>query len=319
MFHKFYGLTAVDLILSGMSLKLYSKCLEDLQNEPEVLFLLSEQFKRIKKVVAEIPYEYIDPKDKRIAVKLRLLEKSNPNDPMIKEYENQLEGKPKDIAPFVYVNGDRVEISDVSKTIILKLKNSTATIDRFMDLIQVNKVSEKEVLFFNQPLYRLKNFSRGRLNLIMSSFVRSHITRTGLTDDFWNYIDRFIAFVNNYVGDEETSSVDLSKSLVSDVGNFIDKLDYSYLNLVLGLECNEEDYHKASIELYNVGLVGFTPFFKEFYREFLNSFKPNYASDVKVSTSSDLYKFVQDLKRASDSNHKLGEYFEDNQEVEINL
>jgi len=319
MFHKFYGFTGINIILTGMSAKLYVKCLENFKDEPEILLSLSKQFDNINKVVSEIPDEYTNPQDKRMLAKLRILEKSNPNDPKIEEIRNSLKDKPKDIAPFVYVNGERFEISDTTRAIILKLKERKLTIDRFNSFIKVNRVSEKEVLFFNQPLYRLKNFSRARLTLLTSSVVKSHNTRTGLSADFWNYIERFISFVKQYSGDGETTTEDLSKYLISDVGDFVSKLDSEYLNVLLGLNCTEEDYHKASIELYNIGLVGFTPFFKEFYREFLNSFKPNYSSDLKVSTSSDLYKFILDLDRAVQSNLKLGDYLTPSEQVEISL
>lgn len=319
MFYKFYGFTGINIILTGMSAKLYSKCLENLKDEPEILLSLSRQFDNINKVVSEIPDEYTDPQDKRMLARLRILEKSNPNDPKIEEIRNSLKSKPKDIAPFVYVNGERFEISDTAKAIILKLKESKSTIDRFNSFIKVNRVSEKEVLFFNQPLYRLKNFSRARLTLITSSVVKSNSTRTGLTEDFWNYIERFISFVKQYSGEGGITTEDLSKSVVTEVGDFVSKLDTDYLNILLGLNCTEEDYHKASIELYNIGLVGFTPFFNEFYREFLNSFKPNYSSDLRVSTSSDLYKFILDLERAVQSNLNLGDSLIPNEQVEISL
>lgn len=307
MFHKFYGLTAVNIVLTNMPLKLYVRCIENLKNNPEILLSLSKQFDNIESFISSIPDEYVDPKDKRIVAKMRILEKSNPSDPKIEEMREYLKTRPRDIASFLYVNGERVEISDLSKSIILKLKSSRDSIKRYKEHIEINRVSEKEVLFFNQPLYRLKNNSRNRLVMLTSNLVKSQSSREGLTDDFWNYIGRFISFVNDHVSDGESSVEDLSDYLIEDVTDFVSKLDYSYLNVLLSVDYSEVDYHNASIELFNVGLVGFTPFFKEFYREFKDSFKPSYKSDLKVSRGSALYGFVLDLQRAYDSNLKLGD------------
>lgn len=322
MFHKFYGLTGVNIVLSGMPAKLYVRCLENFKNEPEILALVAKQFEMIEEVVNSIPNEYSDPKDKRTFAKLRILEKNNPNDPQIQEIKEYLEGRPRDIAPFVYVNGERCEINEISKSIILYLKNHISTVVRFKNFININKSMDKEVLFFNQPLYRLKNFSRARLSLLTSSVLKTYNSRTGLTDDFWNYVDRFVSGVSEYVSDEQEQYENLSDDLLSDVSNFISKLDYSYFNQVLGLNATEEDYHKTSLELYNIGLIGFTPFIKEMYSEFNNSFKPNYVSDLHISKSTDLYKFIVDLDRASKSNLKLGDPLtagEDVSEIDIDL
>ena len=56
--------------------------------------------------------------------------------------------------------------------------------------------------------------------------------------------------------------------------------------------------------------------------EFNNSFKPNYVSDLHISKSTDLYKFIVDLDRASKSNLKLGDPLttgEDDLDIDIDL
>lgn len=319
MFQKFYGLTALNLLLAGMPVKLYVRCVENLKEDKETLVLLREQLNSIDNFLDKIPSEYKDREAKRAFGKLNRLRRTDPNSPEIKELIEFLSKAEVYIAHFVDIgsgeNMKRVELSDVSIAILSYLKNKKSDIERYKKYLVVSSEIEKEVYFFNQPLYRLKSYSRNRLMALLSLAIKTHSVKGKPTEQLWDFIDKFTSFVFENVGENDDSVVDLSDSTLSEVDEFISRLDYNYFNLILGQNFTEEEYHKASLELYEIGLIGFTPFISEMYNEFRISFRRVYKNDLFISKSSDLYLFAVDLKRALDSNIDVGHLLvEDNLE-----
>ena len=76
MFQKFYGLTALNLLMVGMPIKLYVECIDNLKNDKETLVLLREQFNSIGNFLDSIPSEYKDREAKRAFGKLNRLLKT---------------------------------------------------------------------------------------------------------------------------------------------------------------------------------------------------------------------------------------------------
>ena len=70
-------------------------------------------------------------------------------------------------------------------------------------------------------------------------------------------------------------------------------------------EHSEEEYHKSSLELYKIGLVGFTPFVKELFKEFKNVYNPSYVSKIYINQGSALFRFYTMCKRALESDLEL--------------
>ena len=81
MLYKFYGFTAVNIILSGMTPRMYRSCLDGYSKDPLMLSVLKRQFEEIEKVITSVPNEYINPLDKRAYARLRRLEMEEPNNP----------------------------------------------------------------------------------------------------------------------------------------------------------------------------------------------------------------------------------------------
>lgn len=319
MFQKFYGLTALNLVMVGMPIKLYVGCVENLKEDKETLLLLREQLNCISDFLDKIPSEYKDREAKRALGKLNKLNRTNPDSPEIKELIDFLSKQEVYVAHFVDIGSGedmrRVELSEASIAILSYLKNKKADIDRYKKFLTINSELDKEVYFFNQPLYRLKYFSRERLVRLLSSAIKTHSVKGKPTEQLWDFMEKFTNFVFENSGEGEDVTTDLSEPIVREIDDFITQLDYKYFNLILGTDFSEEDYHKASLELYDIGLIGFTPFISEMYDEFKTSFNHSYKNDLFVSKTSDLYLFAVDLKRTLDSNLVVGQpLIEDNVE-----
>lgn len=316
MLYKLYGFTAVNIILSGMPPRMYRECLDGYSKDPLMLTIVKRQFEEIEKVITSIPNEYINPLDKRAYARLRRLEIEDPSNPQIAELKSQLDGKPVDIAQFLIIDGERKPISDVSKAIILELKKSLNTIRNYKNTISINYKTEKEELFFGYPLYQLRSYSEGHLMFLLNKHLKKYVDRNRIKPEFWDSVRKFVEVSLSYVSDQEENVVNLSSLVIDDVKNFVSKYDYTALNSILGIDATLEEYYQASLELHDIGLVGFTPFTEQMFEEFLNNYNPSYNSDMHISTDSSLYGFVTNIKRALDSNLTIGDSIKEKTETE---
>lgn len=305
MLHKFYGFTAPNIILFSMSPRLFKKLLDSSNNDYKALYLLNKQFEELEKFLDSIPVEYVNIQDKRTYSKLKRLERDNPSDPSIAELRASLANAEMDIASFYLIEGERVSISELSKLIIIKLKEQLEKIRLFHNQIDLkgSLVSEDEDYYFNIPLYRLRAFNEAVLCDIFVKKFSSFFKKGSDPKGFWSQLDELVSGLSKYIPehDESDSNEDLTEGSVKDVQDFVSDLDYTVLNNLFG-EHSEEEYHKASLELHRIGLVGFTPFVQELFNEFKNVYNPTYVSKIFINRNSDLYKFYTMCKRALDSN-----------------
>lgn len=306
MFQNFFGLTAVNIVMSNMPTKLFIDCVEQLKDDKATMTLLNMQFDKMEEFLNSIPTEYSNIEAKRAYGKMLRLKKVDPSNEQIKELESFLSKQEITVASFVDVgvgeNSKRIYLSELSKKIIVYLKSRQNSIARYRKYAITNSNVEKEVIFFNAQLYSLRNFSRGRLIRLLSNLQKTYNKGTPSVE-FWEFVKSFTDFILEHVNDSSVDeSIDESSDTLAEVNDFINNITVDYLNTVLDVEYDLEDYHKASLELFNVGLVGFTPFVEELFNEFKKSFRHNYDNEVYVSTSSDIYKFTVELRRALDSN-----------------
>ena len=313
MLYKFYGFTATNLILFSMSPRLYKKLLDSSSKDYKTLYLLDKQFKELESFLESIPTEYVDIKDKRTYSKLRRLEKEDPSNPAIVDLRNSLANAAVDISSVYMINGERVEISNLSKSILLEMKNQLNRVKSYHSQIKLEDslVSETEEFYFNVPLYRLRSYTERTLCSIFNNnfvnFVQTNSTNN--LPEFWNRLEELVNGLSKYVTNDEDKgdvNLDLTESSVEEVKEFIDGLNYKVLNLVFG-EHSEKGYHEASLELHKIGLIGFTPFVNELFKEFYNTYSPSYVSKTYISKNTDLHRFYSMCKRGLDSNLELFE------------
>lgn len=308
MLHKFYGFTAPNIILFSMSPRLFKKLLDSSSGDYRCLYLLNKQFEELEKFLDSIPVEYVAIQDKRNYSKLKRLERDDPSNPMIEELRKSLSNSEMDVASFYLVNGERVEISDLSKSIIVKLKEQLDRIRLFHNQIDLksNLVSEDEDYYFNIPLYRLRAFNESVLCDIFVKKFNSFFQTGSNPKEFWSQLGELVDGLSKYVPkeDETDTNEDLTENAVYEVESFVSDLDYSVLNNLFG-EHSEEEYHNSSLELHKIGLVGFTPFVSELFNEFKNVYNPSYVSKIYINRNSDLFRFYTMCKRALDSNLEL--------------
>lgn len=323
MLYRFFGLPAVNIILTEMTPRMFRSCLDTYSKDAYMLTVLKMQFEELEKVLTSIPNEYINPLDKRAYARLRRLELENPSDPQIEVYKKELKGKPMDIADFVLVDGMRKPISPVSKAIILRLKQSLNTIINYKNLISVNYNTEKEQNYFGYNLYHLRAVTEGSLMYTVSKFLKKFEERNGIGVEFWKEVDRFVSAVNSHCDDSNENVYNLSEPVIEEVRLFIENFDHNSLNGILGIDATLEDYYNTSLELHDIGMTGFTPFVKEMFKEFLNNYSPSYSSEIKIGSDSILYKFSKELERALNSHLNLGDPLvtvsNTDEEIEIEL
>lgn len=325
MLYKFYGFTATNLILFSMSPRLYKKLLDSSSKDYKTLYLLDKQFKELESFLDSIPTEYVDIKDKRTYSKLRRLEKEDPSNPAIVDLRNSLSNAEVDMSSVYMINGERVEISSLSKSILLEMKNQLNRIRSYHSQIKLEEslVSETEEFYFGVPLYRLRSYTERTLcSIFINNFINYIQTNSpNNLPEFWIKLEELINGLSKYVTDDDKGDVnlDLTETAVEDVKEFIDGLNYTALNSMFG-EHSEKEYHESSLELHKIGLIGFTPFVNELFKEFYNTYSPSYVSKTYINKNTDLYKFYSMCKRGLDSNLELFENLVpiiDEEEIEI--
>lgn len=325
MLYKFYGFTATNLILFSMSPRLYKKLLDSSSKDYKTLYLLDKQFKELESFLDSIPTEYVDIKDKRTYSKLRRLEKEDPSNPAIVDLRNSLSNAEVDVSSVYMINGERVEISSLSKSILLEMKNQLNRIRSYHSQIKLEEslVSETEEFYFGVPLYRLRSYTERTLcSIFINNFINYIQTNSpNNLPEFWIKLEELINGLSKYVTDDDKGDVnlDLTETAVEDVKEFIDGLNYTALNSMFG-EHSEKEYHESSLELHKIGLIGFTPFVNELFKEFYNTYSPSYVSKTYINKNTDLYKFYSMCKRGLDSNLELFENLVpiiDEEEIEI--
>lgn len=310
MLYKFYGFTATNLILFSMSPRLYKKLLDSSNKDYKTLYLLDKQFKELESFLDSIPTEYVDIKDKRTYSKLRRLEKEDPSNPAIVDLRNSLSNAEVDVSSVYMINGERVEISSLSKSILLEMKNQLNRIRSYHSQIKLEEslVSETEEFYFGVPLYRLRSYTERTLcNIFINNFVNYIQTNSpNNLPEFWIKLEELVNGLSKYVTDDDKGDVnlDLTETAVEEVIEFIDGLNYKVLNAMFG-EHSEKEYHESSLELHKIGLIGFTPFVNELFKEFYNTYSPSYVSKTYINKSTDLYRFYSMCKRGLDSNLEL--------------
>lgn len=312
MLYKFYGFTAPNLILFSMSPKLYKKLLNSSSNDYEVLYLLNKQFDELENFLDSIPTEYVRIEDKRTYSKVRRLEKEDPSNPSLVELRKSLEGAEVNISSTYLINGERIEISELSKSILLQLKNELFKIKSFHSqiVLENNLVSETEDFYFNTPLYRFRSYSESTLCSIFNRNFVSYLQASSVNNlpEFWIKLEELVSGLSKYISNEDSKdlNVEITENSVNEVSSFVTDLDYKSLNSLFG-EHTEKEYHEASLELHKIGLIGFTPFVSELFVEFKNVYSPTYVSKTYINKGTDLYKFYSICKRALDSNLELFE------------
>lgn len=327
MLYKFYGFTAPNLILFSVSPRLYKKLLDSSSKDYKTLYLLDKQFAELEKFLNSIPIEYVEIKDKRTYSRLKRLEKEDPKNPSIADLKSSLSNAKFDIASCYIVGGERVEISNLSKSIILELKNQLPRIRSYRDQISLEDslVSETEDFYFGVPLYRLRSYTERTLcHIFNNNFVNYMVSNSNNNlPEFWVKLSELVNGLSKYVSDSDKNDVnlDLTENAIDSVKEFINGVDYRSLNSLFG-DHSAEEYHKSSLELHRIGLTGFSPFINELFDEFYNTYSPIYVSKSFINRGTDLFKFYSMCSRAKDSNLELFESLNssnlmDEEEIEI--
>lgn len=328
MLYKFYGFTVPNLFLFSMSPRLYKKLLDSSNMDYDLLYLLDKQFKELKSFLDTVPTEYVKLEDKRTYSKLRRLEKTEPNNPSILDLRKSLENAEVDISSVYMVDGERVELSPLSKSIILHLKSNAPKIESFHKQINLNNSlhSETEEFYFNVPLYRLRSYTERALCAIFNNNFVNYIQTNSSNNlpEFWTKLNDLVSGLSKYIVDDDREDVnmDLTETSVNDVSEFVSGLDYLALNSIFGNH-SESEYHEASLQLHRIGLIGFTPFVNELFNEFKNTYNPSYISRAYINRNTDLFKFYSMCKRGLDSNlelfEDLGSNLDEEQEIELEV
>ena len=327
MLHKFYGFTATNLILFSMSPRLYKSLLSSSSKDYKLLYLLDKQFNELENFLNSIRTEYVNIGDKRIDAKIRRLEKEDPNNPTIAELRRELKDSPVTISSVHIINGERVEISELSKSILLELKKQLDRIKSFHSQINLeeNLVSETEDFYFGVPLYRLRSYSERTLCAIFNNNFIAHVITNSFNNapEFWTKLENLVNGLSKYISEEDRDdyNLDATEKAVALVDEFVSGLNYYSLNSIFGVH-SEEEYHRASVELHKIGLIGFTPFVQELFDEFRSTYNPSYVSKTYINRNTDLFKFYTMCKKALDSNLELFENLnteDDLQEEELEI
>lgn len=307
MLGGFYGFTAVTLGLSPVSIVSYSEMVKALDTATNRIQLIhfKKDLEELLKSLGEVSKGYSTSEGRRAHIMLS--RKHYKSDEEKANLEKFLEKESVTVSEVqVDKNGNNAKLSPLAKS-VLEYLVSSAFLDRinfFLNKLQYSG-EESGVTVLGSKLHLLIQQPRGSLD---SRIARIYKKRFTLRDV--NKLEEQVEILESYKKDIiPMETQDRLGQSIEKAKMACEKMNIDYFNsLFFSEEVNYtiEDYYRVSKELYQIGIVGFTPFIKMCQQEFLSSCSRVGTSDLGIYPGSDLYSFVDDLREALDSYKAIG-------------
>lgn len=210
---SFYGITAPQLILTGMNIGDFSRALG--------LFNNTNDCGRVKSLLLElnhlelflnsaVQFDYEQPQDRKLRVKLNKSKDHYENGTEIPKsqlipkediprLEEELKTKPKVIqSTLKLANGKKQRLSDDEKKVITYFYNKIKTINIYKKRIKLDSFEEKEV--FGGKLYEFLDASPNRLRGTVYKTLKDNVNNTTLLDSMFHTFKRDIQVLVDMIG-----------------------------------------------------------------------------------------------------------------------
>ena len=240
-------------------------------------------------------------RDERIAYAKLVTKKYNSEEEKI-TLEESLKGKEKALSPVLENSlNKKAKISDEAYKVINYLFNRLDKIKKLDSCIEISDVNHSDEMAFGQRLYLLKNRSKDQLTRLFSQIYKGNLNNS--------LLENLIKDLNLLTSKLELEDGGLENKEIADINfsdwkrtgtEFVNFLTIENINNVLELNLDEDGYFALSKELYDLGLVGFSVYSKNFNDQFLEVISESYTTTT-IKEGTDLYDFTLDLREAVDS------------------
>jgi len=303
--YGFFGMTSTMISISPICdmrpvrFKGMLKYLDTSANR-ELLLVLKKDFQELIKFLEGLPVQY-KGRDERIAYAKLVTKKYNSEEEKIK-LEESLKGKEKALSPVLENSlNKKAKISDEAYKVINYLFNRLDKIKKLDSCIEISDVNHSDEMAFGQRLYLLKNRSKDQLTRLFSQIYKGNLNNS--------LLENLIKDLNLLTSKLELEDGGLENKEIADINfsdwkrtgtEFVNFLTIENINNVLELNLNEDGYFVLSKELYDLGLVGFSVYSKNFNDQFLEVISESYTTTT-IKEGTDLYDFTLDLRETVDS------------------
>ena len=305
MIGRFYGLTGVNLVLSPVSVSSYKnlvKSMDTAVNRP-ILSCLKRELEELINFLNSLNYTYETAEARRAYAKL--LRKRYDTEEERVELENFLSNQTKTLSPSVFTkDNSTVELSNLALKIVKELYSRMDRIKFFYDNIAYSD-DNSGVSVFGEKLYTLRVQSRASLNNRLFRIYKKN--NNGKLDQ--RQLDRLrgdIEILKEYVIDTPIQSNQSISNSIQSIEDTVVCVDSDYFNNLFDVNCTEEDYYNVSEEVLNLGLVGFTPYTKQFFKDFLSTVSLSGVADLYILPDDPIYGFLKDLEEVLSNFDNMG-------------
>lgn len=302
MIGGFYGFTAVTLGLSRLNVVNFVSMLKALDTPTNRIQLvhLKKDFEELFKSLDSVSKGYSTGEGRRAYIKLsRKLYKTEEEKASL---EKVLENESFSVSDFqVDRDGNNVKLSPLAKAVLeyLVSPNFTNKIKQFNERLQYSS-EESGITVFGSKLHLMLHQSRQSLDARVSRIFKGRFTSRTLKT-----LEEQVEILESYERDTpvfEDNKIDAAMKKAEDA---ISSMDADYFNNLFfkDKEVNYSiyDYYDVSLELFALGIVGFTPFLSMCFQEFKSSCSLEDSTDLSIYRGTVLYDFTNDLREVVDS------------------
>lgn len=296
--------SAMMIALSPLSPITFKKLVSCCDTPTNRIYLINfkKDAEMLKESLDKITKLYSTPEARRASVMISRGKYSSEEEK--KELEEILANSDLSVSEIQNVNGKNVKISTEARVLLsyLSTKEFRDSLDRIINSIKISKEGSGVVVLGNR-LHSL--IHRSNENSILYNVSRMFNSKRFKKSDL-EILEREVNILTEYVKEDGPSEQSLNEyselsELMLTLQDFIPTPDYLNKNIFIDYPLTIDRMYELSKELFNLGVVGFTPFSEQFFEEFRSSVSYATEVDLSIYPGTALFNVYQDLKEVLNS------------------
>lgn len=296
MLAGFYGLSAITLTLSPLSITSFTKLVNSLDTPTNriILSYLKRDFEECIKTLESMDSVYESPDARRMSVMLRQGRYNTEEEKL--ELEEKLSREKKILSPMFSKEGSLSKLSEGAYVIIKRLYNNLDKMKFFYNNLNYGDKVDDGLTAFGERLYILRIQSEyGLINRLTKLYKVKHLSK-GMLDN----LEHDVKVLSSYLVDKDSEDGDTNWSSLEEsfnsIKDLIIRMNSNYFNEELGLDLSDEEYYKITMELSSIGLVGFSIYTESFMNDFLSKVSLSNTTNLRITQDKPLYSIVERLE-----------------------
>lgn len=289
--------SAMMVTLSPLSFITFKKLVSCCDTPTNRVYLINfnEDCNRLKQSLDNVTKLYGTPEARRANIMLSRNKYGSEEEK--KELEEILNNSELTVAEIQSVNGTNVKISKNAQVLLTYLlsREFTDKLDKFMSCIKISK-NTSGVSVFGTRLHSL-------IHRTNESSIYYNISKTFNSKRFnkkdLEILEREVGVLSEYIKtkDDVSDSKVYSKlsDLIANLNDFVPTPDYLNDRIFSSNPLTVDEMYELSKELFKIGVVGFTPFAKDFFDEFSGNVSYVTGVDLSIVEGTPLFEVYQDL------------------------